>query len=67
VFWSARPFDLLLAERQLSRSASNVSITAVAYAVGFSDLSYFSRRFHRRFGLPPRDFRATLLTKPADR
>ncbi len=58
---------LLLAERQLSRPASDVSITEVAYAVGFSDLSYFSRRFHRRFGLPPRDFRAARLTnRPTD-
>ncbi len=58
---------LLLAERQLSRPAPDVSVTEVAYAVGFSDLSYFSRRFHRRFGLSPRDFRAALPTKPADR
>jgi AraC-like DNA-binding protein len=54
---------LLLAERQLSRLAADVSITEVAYAVGFSDLSYFSRCFHRRFGLSPRDFRAALPSR----
>jgi AraC-like DNA-binding protein len=58
---------LLLAERQLSRSASDISITEIAYAVGFSDLSYFSRCFHRRFGQSPRDFRAAFAAKPTGR
>ena len=49
---------LLLAERQLDLPAANVTITEVAYAVGFCDLSYFSRCFHRRFGMTPSDRRA---------
>lgn len=32
-------------------------ISAVAYDVGFSDLSYFNRVFRRRFGATPSDVR----------
>lgn len=48
---------LLLAERQLDLPAANVTITEIAYAVGFSDLSHFSRCFRRRFGMTPSDRR----------
>jgi AraC-like DNA-binding protein len=34
-----------------------VSVTDVALAVGFGDLSYFARTFARRFGVSPRDYR----------
>jgi AraC-like DNA-binding protein len=33
------------------------SVTDIAYAVGFSDLSYFSRAFTRKYGVCPRDYR----------
>jgi AraC-like DNA-binding protein len=33
------------------------TVTEIAYATGFSDLSYFSRAFRRRFGMTPRDRR----------
>lgn len=33
------------------------TITSLAQAVGFSDLSYFNRTFRRRFGITPSDFR----------
>jgi len=33
-------------------------ISAIAYAAGFSDLSYFNRAFRRRFGATPSDVRA---------
>ena len=33
-------------------------IADIAFAVGFSDISYFNRLFRRRFGETPRDFRA---------
>jgi AraC-like DNA-binding protein len=46
---------LLLAERQLG--VGRASVTDIAYAAGFSDLSYFSRAFRRRFGMTPRDRR----------
>jgi AraC-like DNA-binding protein len=47
---------LLLADRLLARG-QGMTVTDVAYAVGFSDLSHFSRMFHRRFGLTARDRR----------
>ena len=34
------------------------SISAIAYAAGFSDLSYFNRAFRRRYGATPSDVRA---------
>jgi AraC-like DNA-binding protein len=34
------------------------SISAIAYAAGFGDLSYFNRAFRRRFGATPSDIRA---------
>jgi AraC-like DNA-binding protein len=33
-------------------------ISAIAFAAGFGDLSYFNRTFRRRFGMTPRDVRA---------
>jgi len=33
------------------------TVTAIAYACGFGDLSYFSRTFRRRFGMAPSDLR----------
>ena len=34
-------------------------IAAIAYDSGFGDLSYFNRCFRRRYGITPRDYRAT--------
>jgi AraC-like DNA-binding protein len=39
---------------------AGLTITDIAYAVGFNDLSYFNRAFKRRFGLTPRDVRQGL-------
>ena len=44
----------LLSERQHRHS----KISAIAYAAGFNDLSYFNRKFRKRFGLTPTDTRA---------
>ena len=33
------------------------SISAIAYDVGFGDLSYFNRAFRRRYGATPSDIR----------
>jgi AraC family transcriptional regulator, positive regulator of tynA and feaB len=52
---------LLLADRLLTRSPTS-SVTEIAYAVGFSDLSHFSRSFQRRFGLTARDRRGERKT-----
>jgi two-component system response regulator YesN len=37
---------------------TSLSIAGVATAVGFTDQSYFDKRFKRAFGSTPRDFRA---------
>lgn len=52
-----------LIEERLVREArrnlvyTNMSISKIAYALGFSDPAYFSRVFTRATGLSPRDFR----------
>ena len=45
-------FRLNEAMRQL-KSDENLSISDVAYAVGFSDLSYFCKKFKAYFGVSP--------------
>lgn len=46
--------------RRMIRDAHGAErmISAVAFASGFSDLSYFNRVFRRRFGMTPSDLRA---------
>jgi AraC-like DNA-binding protein len=43
-----------------SRAHLSWTITSLAYAGGFADLSYFHRSFRRRFGLTPSEFRGDL-------
>ncbi|MGB7794549.1 MAG: AraC family transcriptional regulator [Terrimicrobiaceae bacterium] len=55
-------FVSYLTHVRLSRSVrllkeSSLTIAEVAYQVGFSDQSYFDRRFKAAFGQTPRDFR----------
>ena len=55
-------FVSYLTHVRLSRSVrllkeSRLTIAEVAYQVGFSDQSYFDRRFKAAFGQTPRDFR----------
>jgi AraC-like DNA-binding protein len=35
------------------------TISAIAFAVGFADLSHFNRAFRRRYGCTPSDVRAS--------
>jgi AraC-like DNA-binding protein len=49
----ARAHRLLTDARETGRT-----LTAIAFEVGFSDLSYFNRAFRRRFGATPSDLRA---------
>jgi AraC-like DNA-binding protein len=44
----------LLTDPQLSGR----TLTAIAFAAGFNDLSHFQRRFRRRYGAPPSELRA---------
>ncbi|MEH6551948.1 MAG: helix-turn-helix domain-containing protein [Pseudomonadales bacterium] len=43
--------------------SSNLSVTEVAQAVGFSDLSNFSSVFKRELGYPPSEYRAQVRSK----
>lgn len=36
---------------------AGLSVSAIAFAVGFGDLSYFNRTFRRRFGATPSELR----------
>lgn len=36
---------------------STLNVTEVAFATGFNDSNYFTRQFHRRFGVSPRQWR----------
>ena len=47
-----RAYSLLLEPRFCDRS-----VTAIAFAAGFGDLSYFNRCFRRRFGAAPSELR----------
>lgn len=53
-----------ITDRRLTMSAQRlvidpcVSVTEIAYACGFSDSAYFSRRFHARFGVSPKQYRS---------
>ena len=40
------------------------TITTIAFASGFGDLSHFDRTFHRRFGATPSEVRHGLLEEP---
>lgn len=46
---------------------STLSVAEVAYSVGFSDQSYFTKRFREVFGMPPRELRnsGTVTTVPS--
>jgi AraC-like DNA-binding protein len=51
----------LLRERDLAAS----TITAIAYDVGFSDVSSFNRAFRKRFDATPSEVRADILSRRA--
>lgn len=59
-----RSFAQTVLERRLLAAAEalqapGASVSAVAMACGFGDLSYFGRAFRRRHGCTPRDWRQT--------
>jgi AraC-like DNA-binding protein len=42
----------------LHRAQPDALVKAVAYTVGFNDLSYFTRAFKRQLGVGPREYQA---------
>ncbi|HEX2950638.1 MAG TPA: AraC family transcriptional regulator [Armatimonadota bacterium] len=46
--------DLRMKKAKLMLESGASSVAEVAYALGFDDLSYFSRLYKRRLGIPPR-------------
>ena len=64
-------FTSYVIERRLARAHALLteplrgpaSVSAIAYDVGFGDLSYFNRAFRRRFGATPSDIRAEALRR----
>jgi AraC-like DNA-binding protein len=56
---------LALAHRMLSdRRMAEQTISAIAFAAGFNDLSHFNRTFRRRFGVTPSDLRRSFFSPP---
>lgn len=45
--------------------SSGRTIAEIAYRCGFGDASHFSRAFHRRFGVSPREYRASKIKSNA--
>jgi AraC-like DNA-binding protein len=66
-------FTGYVVERRLARAHALLTerlrapapISAIAYDVGFGDLSYFNRAFRRRYGATPSEIRAEAL-RPRD-
>lgn len=50
------------AYRRLAKGGANQTVTAVAYASGFSDSSQFARAFKQRFGIAPKSCRGRSVT-----
>lgn len=55
-----KAYQILSDPRQLS-----LTISQIAYQVGFSDLSYFNQCFRRQFGVTPTDIRTLAIRKVA--
>jgi AraC family transcriptional activator of tynA and feaB len=55
-----------VAAARLRRLDRPCSITDLALECGFNDLSYFSRAFRRRFGVPARAYRAARSARKVD-
>lgn len=65
-----RTFSDYVLERRLDRAwhrlvtaeGATLTISTVAYEVGFGDLSYFNRCFRKRFGRPPSQIKAQAVS-----
>jgi AraC family transcriptional activator of tynA and feaB len=67
------PFSTLVWEKRLkmaslwlsSSKPGEISVSKVAYKVGFKSAAHFSRMFKRNFNMSPREYRAKPPAKPA--
>lgn len=50
----------LMREARRNLAYTNLSITSIAYSLGFSDPAYFSRVFRRDAGISPKSFRSQI-------
>jgi AraC family transcriptional activator of pobA len=48
----------VMREARRNLAYTNLSVSTIAYTLGFTDPAYFSRVFTRALGLSPRAFRA---------
>ena len=49
--------DILMSEAQTQLMYSDLSVGQISEKLGFCDQFYFSRRFKKRFGVPPKEFK----------
>jgi AraC-like DNA-binding protein len=71
---TGRTFSEHLLEKRLEHAVAllrdprrrNLKVSAIAFACGFGDLSYFNRAFRRRFGETPSDMRETARRQNRD-
>jgi len=61
---TGRTYTELLQEKRLSQAAflltnANMKVADAAFAVGYSNMSYFNRIFEERFGMTPRKYKIT--------
>ena len=59
--YGTTPFDYLrnrrLEKARISLNEGNMDVTEVAYSVGYSSLSHFTKVFKQYFGMPPSNYR----------
>lgn len=56
--------DRVLLEAKRNLVYTSMTVSEVAFRLGFSDPAYFSRFFTARAGMPPSNFRSTVLLGP---
>jgi len=56
--------DLRLRKASALLKIQDFSITDIAFAVGFGDSNYFTRQFHRIYGMTPKEYRTLLQGHP---
>ena len=55
-----------LGEAKRLLEADELSINEIAHRTGFYDQSYFSKVFSQKFGIPPSEYRASVVRDSAE-